>query len=95
MLGRARKFFSGLNGGLGGSRINDPVARSCRRSVVQIPQVDFSRQKQSTTARTYTADATTSTISKRRLFASVALNLFERREQALQEASAAGPFLLR
>jgi hypothetical protein len=37
----------------------------------------------------------TSTISKRRLFASVALNLFERREQALQEASAGRPFLLR
>jgi hypothetical protein len=38
---------------------------------------------------------TTSTISKRRLFAGVALNLVERRQQALQEASAGRLFLVR
>jgi hypothetical protein len=37
----------------------------------------------------------TSTISKRRLFVSVALDLFERRQQPLQEAGADYLFLLR
>jgi len=38
---------------------------------------------------------TISTISKRRLFGAVGLNLFERRQQALQEASAGRLFLVR
>jgi hypothetical protein len=102
VLGRARKFFSGLNGGLGTVVESMILSQEAAAGPSSKFRRSISPDRSSPLRRVLIRaesdglqGCATSTISKRRLFASVALNLFERREQALQEASPGRPFLLR